>query len=370
MKIDKHNYEEYFLLYVDNELSAEDRKAVEDFANNNPDYRAELDALLQTQLQVPGALGFDKSLLFKTDTPAIDDMHLVLYIDDELNEAERKKVEAKAEQDEAIANELALLKRTKLSAELVPFENKEVLYRHETKVVRPVFRWGRLLAAASVLLIGGMLWLNRDMVASDTEPDPQVAQGTGAEKTDPITDYSSQEASDKTPEKEIKILASQERPVKKTSTGKEEKNVIAATVTTNAGTENTSDVTSVSVVATEKQVPLAVTAKTIPEVEKTIVGERMETFAAFHNERQPVTPVILSEEDFIREKEEPVTIAANTVAYMDGEENREKKLNGNMRGLLRKASRFINRSTVTESDTEVEEDKSVVRIAGFAIAKK
>lgn len=95
MKIYKHNYEEYFLLYVDNELSVQDRKAVEDFANSSPGYREELDALLQTQLQVPEALNFDKSLLFKTDTPAIDDLHLVLYIDDELNEAEKKSGRSK-----------------------------------------------------------------------------------------------------------------------------------------------------------------------------------------------------------------------------------------------------------------------------------
>lgn len=253
---------------------------------------------------------------------------------------------------------------------MVPFENKEVLYRYETKVVRPVFRWGRLLAAASVLLIGGMLWLNRDMVTPDAEPDPKVAQGAGAKKADPITDNRLQETSGETQEKEIKTFVAQEQPVKKVSIGKEEKNVTAAIISTNAGTENTSDVTSVSAIATEKQVPLAVTAKIIPEVEKTIVEERMETFTALNNELQPVTPVILNEEDFIRDREEPVTVAASTVAYMDGEDNQEKKLNGNMRGLLRKASRFINRSTVTESDTEVEEDKSVVRIASFAIAKK
>ncbi|MEY3119639.1 MAG: hypothetical protein RIT30_1572, partial [Bacteroidota bacterium] len=31
MKINQHNYEHYFLMYIDNELSAEERAAVSDF---------------------------------------------------------------------------------------------------------------------------------------------------------------------------------------------------------------------------------------------------------------------------------------------------------------------------------------------------
>ncbi len=48
--LDRTNYEEAFLLYVDGELSAEQNNAVEAFAALHPDLQEELDALLTTKL--------------------------------------------------------------------------------------------------------------------------------------------------------------------------------------------------------------------------------------------------------------------------------------------------------------------------------
>ena len=48
MNINRHNYEAFFLLYVDKELSTADRKAVDVFVKENPDLQMELWALQQT----------------------------------------------------------------------------------------------------------------------------------------------------------------------------------------------------------------------------------------------------------------------------------------------------------------------------------
>jgi hypothetical protein len=48
--ITRHHYEEYFLLYVDNELSPAERHSVETFVEENPDLLEELDALRQCKL--------------------------------------------------------------------------------------------------------------------------------------------------------------------------------------------------------------------------------------------------------------------------------------------------------------------------------
>lgn len=52
MNITRQNYEEYFLLYVDHELNMAQRKAVESFVEENPDLRAEL-VMLQEAILPP-----------------------------------------------------------------------------------------------------------------------------------------------------------------------------------------------------------------------------------------------------------------------------------------------------------------------------
>jgi hypothetical protein len=39
MNINRHNYEEFFILYMDNELGSEDRRLVEEFVQKHPEGR-------------------------------------------------------------------------------------------------------------------------------------------------------------------------------------------------------------------------------------------------------------------------------------------------------------------------------------------
>ena len=49
MKIDRHNYEEFFILYWDNELTAVQKQAVENFVTQNADLREEFEILGETR---------------------------------------------------------------------------------------------------------------------------------------------------------------------------------------------------------------------------------------------------------------------------------------------------------------------------------
>ena len=88
--INRSNYEEFFLLYVDNELSAEQRSEVEAFLILHPDLQDELDMLMGTQLN-PETFSFNKSALFadKMKQNSMEES-LLLYMDDELPEIKKK----------------------------------------------------------------------------------------------------------------------------------------------------------------------------------------------------------------------------------------------------------------------------------------
>ena len=78
MNINRHNYEEFFLLYVDNELSAADRNAVELFVQRNPDLEKELQLLQQSIVTDDTIVFGDKNSLLKTDELAILQEKLLL----------------------------------------------------------------------------------------------------------------------------------------------------------------------------------------------------------------------------------------------------------------------------------------------------
>ena len=66
MNLTRHNYEEYFLLYVDGELPGDDRLAVEAFLQEHPDLVEEMDDLSRTVLSpADDVFTVDKTLLYR-----------------------------------------------------------------------------------------------------------------------------------------------------------------------------------------------------------------------------------------------------------------------------------------------------------------
>src|SRR6478609_4205604 len=125
MIITRHNYEELFLMYVDNELTIQERAAVELFAKQNPDLAPELDVLLQTKLATDDVLPFmyKNTLLQNIDTISIDNYEeqFLLYIDKELDKEKKESVEKFVLQHPQFQDEFTLLKQTVLEPEVVVF---------------------------------------------------------------------------------------------------------------------------------------------------------------------------------------------------------------------------------------------------------
>ncbi|WP_026768285.1 anti-sigma factor [Asinibacterium sp. OR53] len=164
INIDRHNYEELFLLYLDGELPAADAKAVEQFVADNPDLAVELEALRQTLLLPGEPVDFPfKESLYKNTTSVNASSYeeqLLSYIDDELAGAEKESMEALLMKNPEAKAYLHLLQQTKLEAEPVSFPYKESLYR-SASTKRPVIyiSWQRVAVAAVLAGLGLVIWL-------------------------------------------------------------------------------------------------------------------------------------------------------------------------------------------------------------------
>jgi hypothetical protein len=182
MNIDRHNYEEFFILYLDNELSSEDRRQVELFVQSHPDLKEELEMLQQVQLSPDNTVSFDnkESLVRYADCDITTDNYdewLVLYIDNELTAKQREIVESFVATHPDAKTELELLKKTKLQPEeAIVFANKESLYRKEETKRRVIaMRWWRIAAAAVLFIaIATVSFLLTD--SNIPGPGPKTAQ--------------------------------------------------------------------------------------------------------------------------------------------------------------------------------------------------
>jgi len=157
MNINRYNYEEFFILYMDNELDAEGRREVENFVQQNADLKAELDILMQSKLIPDADISFvDKGSLLRFDNVSIGlanyEEWLTSYIDNELTEDERKSVEEFVAHHPAAQKELNLLRQAKLEPERIVFPHKESLYRTTEKARVISIRWTRIAVAAVLLL--------------------------------------------------------------------------------------------------------------------------------------------------------------------------------------------------------------------------
>ncbi len=154
MNINRHNYETFFLLYVDKELSKEEMELVDNFIQLNPDLQLELNLFKQTVLPKESPIFPDKNILLKSESISEKEEQLLLYLDNELSPADRAAMQQLVLQDIAAQNFLQSIASTKLVAdEKIVFPNKATLYKEEGgKII--YFNWRKLATAAILFGIG------------------------------------------------------------------------------------------------------------------------------------------------------------------------------------------------------------------------
>ena len=180
--IDLGNYEEWFILYMDDELGTEEKAAVENFLLLHPHLQEELDLLLSTRLPADEISFWGKEDL-KAEAMKLNavDENLLLYLDNELPSAGKKAVEEKLATNKDYQLQHALLQQTKLDAsEIIPYPNKAELYRHAERV-RFFPMWMRIAVAVVIILFSAYFFVftaNQQPVASGDV----VQQGQPAEQ--------------------------------------------------------------------------------------------------------------------------------------------------------------------------------------------
>ncbi|MDF2186977.1 hypothetical protein [Paraflavitalea sp. CAU 1676] len=410
MNITRQNYEEYFLLYVDNELNIVQRKAVESFVEENPDLRAELIMLQDTVLPSDDQIVFQNkgSLLRTTAAPnPVNDTnceeYFILYADDELTNEQKDQVEQFVYRNPQHQASFELMQQVKLMPDTsVVFPDKYALYRHEEEEKTPVvgMRWYKMAAAAAVLLfVGGMGWYMattedpiKGQVARDnngkqpqttqpatTTPSQQSIAATDAGKNNqaanPGTDQSTANPAVKentgSPAQEGYAIKKEEnkrtpltpavRPQEKSVQDQE----LAALQSTQKKDNNKSNILPEQNVQQEKGYAAINPAEKAPnkvelkgqDPEKTTLSDPTNKNSEAVAVGTPVGVIDLAVNNKTPNK------GYEPLPYDESPENNKKN---RMRGFFRKVSRVFDKATSADPDQE----KSSIRIASFEIALK
>jgi hypothetical protein len=161
MNITRNNYEEYFLLYADNEIPDTERKTVEQFILDNPDLKPELDIFLSLKFTTDTDIVFENKELLKRHTASTINIenfesYQLLFLDNELpDELTGEFHSFNASHPDAQAN-MDLLARTKLEADtqiIYPDKNALLSENIDRRRAIPMFPYWMRIAAAAVIIL-------------------------------------------------------------------------------------------------------------------------------------------------------------------------------------------------------------------------
>jgi hypothetical protein len=194
MNINRNNYEDFLLLYIDGELNSQEEQAVNNFLQANTDLQQELNMLLDAKLMADETLIFDKSSLYKNENTAINTSNyeekFLLYVDNELNDNTKQEVETFVLQNPTLQANFTALKNTVLPTEQIVCPDKKSLYKKEEKPV--VFMWvKRLSVAAAILLFAVMAWVFTNKQNQSTATSTVSVNNNNGSKKNVVTTVTS-----------------------------------------------------------------------------------------------------------------------------------------------------------------------------------
>ena len=207
MIVNVQNYETYFLLYIDNELSATEKATVELFIQQNPSYQQELTLLQNAKLgfsENTSEESAEEKIIFEDKLSLYQisesDTACLLYLEHEMSASEVAQFEEKLAKDPHLQISLTNWGKTLISQKYNELSKNEKgyneigknekldpafkysLYKKEAEVIsikaKSLWEWNNIYRIASVaallILWWGYQWLNTSSMISKKEMTPNV----------------------------------------------------------------------------------------------------------------------------------------------------------------------------------------------------
>lgn len=132
--INLHNYEAFLIDYLDGNLNEDAVAELKAFILTNPQLEIDLE-----DLELPSFSEEQLKVDFKNDLKKtevfVEDEELINYLENNLNEGQRKTFESKLLRDKELALKLQAYNKTILSAEALVFTDKPSLYKSEDELI-------------------------------------------------------------------------------------------------------------------------------------------------------------------------------------------------------------------------------------------
>ena len=338
--ISRSNYEEYFLLYADNELSTAERDSLQQFLIAHPDLQPELDLLLSTRLPMEEIrLDHKESLLAHSMQLNNVDEALLLYIDNELAGKEKRTVEEKLKTDNAYLLQYESLLKTKpATLDKIVCPDKKGLYHYEEKRRFSLY-WVRV-AAAAVIVLGMGVFVFTYQQKADVPVADVPTKTQPVEKTDGVlpgkTDVAIKTGVE-TPVKTtvIKVGETDDVPnvVRHLKKKVEQREINKEPIVPSIETKEENENVAISELKKEQK-NIVVDRQEVPQ-QQTINNRDVTTRSPVAFNNQTASPSTAEQRDVVKT------------------ENEKKS---SVKGFLRKATRFIERTTnitTTNEDNEL-----------------
>lgn len=161
MKINRNNYEKWFIDYLDGTLDENSEKAVQAFLKDNPDLAEELESVGNIRLAPENVPFPGKASLFMENAedlcPGRADYLLIKQMEEGLNEEEEKELAEMIDSDASLLKRGDLYQHSRLKAPSLTFESKENLLRKRVSGVfsKNLYRWASVAAVGLMLLYFG-----------------------------------------------------------------------------------------------------------------------------------------------------------------------------------------------------------------------